>query len=334
MKTLSSVLLLALCGSMGVLAACGGKDACETMYDKEIQCDPDKKDMPKALFVAACQAAKNDPEEKEEFADKLECSKKATCQEVEACEDGKRGKKRAAEISKDLADGKVKDAFSTCSYSPEYYADPTFKAACVSVFAAALKLKGEEASDAMMGCRVSEETKTKVPEFAKACTDMASAALVEATAAATKARDEGKNDYSTCSNLERLAEQAGVEALTKAKALCMEVEVSETAKKAITEAKANVGANKADMPWECGKAVDELAKITSEWATKTSAEVVKACYVDLGVVIINVESKDAKYVCPFRIDDLRKKVAELKLEEQPELKAALATLPATCTAAK
>lgn len=331
MMTPRSTFLAAALLTFATAACGGGKSDCEKLYDQEVKCDPDKgKDISKAVFVAACQAAKSDPDSKEEVADAIECSKAASCEAVETCQKGKRGKKVAGEITKKLGDGKAADAFRDCSRE-DYYVDAAFKAACTPVFAALPKLTGEDAEGAMMTCRISDDAKKASPEFAKACADMATAQLAAATTAATKARDEGNGDFKLCLDLKNLAEQAGGDAVAKAEGVCKELDATDDAKKAVTEARANAAAKKADLPFECSNAAENLAALTSDWGKATLTDVLKACYVELGAVLVEVKGADAKYGCPYELDKLKGAATTYKLAEKfPEFAAIAAAMPATC----
>ncbi len=110
-----------------------------------------------------------------------------------------------------------------------------------------------------------------------------------------------------------------------------EMDEAENAKAAVTEARANAAAKKLDTPYQCRSLPEALDKIGSEWAKTTRTEVLKACYVELGLVILTSDTSDAKYVCPYKISEVQKAAATHGLAEAyPELGAALAKLPKTC----
>lgn len=314
-------------------AACGSKkDTCDTLYEHESKCHPDDKDVSRAVFVAACRGAQQEPDGKTEIADALECAAKGDCEAAKTCQQAKRGKQHAGDISSQLAAGKVKDAFTDCAMNPSYYGDATYTAACTAVFAALGKLTSEEASDALITCDVGDDVRKAVPAFAKACTDIVSGALRAATAAGTKARDAGAGDFTLCLDLKRLAEPIGGDTLAQAELLCKELDVTSAAKKAVTDARANVAASKAELPFECGQAAEGLAPLTSDWAKTTRTEVLQACYVELGAVLVKVKGADAQYGCPYELDQLKTAAVTHKLAEQfPAYAAVAAALPATCT---
>jgi hypothetical protein len=101
----------------------------------------------------------------------------------------------------------------------------------------------------------------------------------------------------------------------KAQSLCAESQASEMVGKALTESKEKVDAKDADIPYPCKAALEDLAKIDSEWAKAKQKEVINACYVDLGKVIMEVKVPDMKYVCDFRVKEVYQAVAEHGLDD-------------------
>ena len=169
----------------------------------------------------------------------MKCLKEDSCEKVEACQLAMRGKRRAKEITEQIAAGKWQDAFDDCTLMDEYYADETFKAECNKVFANADKITGEGLQKSMFRCKRGEKIKAVAPDFEKACKTMAGGQLAAAQKAAIASRDAGKNDFKACSDLKDTAEIAGGDAVANAQKLCDELNVSADAQKSIEEGRSN-----------------------------------------------------------------------------------------------
>jgi hypothetical protein len=316
--------LAALAASIG----CGGGGDCEAIYEAEVKCRGKGGD--KAEFMKACEAAKK--EEPDEFAAAAKCSKESSCEAMKACGKKARAAQRGKDVAKALSAGKVKDAWEDCTLSADYYADASYKAECAKVFAAApAKLSADERRSAGYSCSSGDDIKKVAPEFAKACADMSAGEVKSLMEAALKARDTGVRDFKTCIELERAAKDAGGDAAAKAKTLCEEADKAEAVKKGIEDAKAKAKARSSDFPYECKSLPGELDAIGTEWAKQKREELLKACYVELGAVVVDIESKEAKYGCPYRITQLKEAAAQFDLATKfPELGELLKKLPPKC----
>ncbi|HWU89501.1 MAG TPA: hypothetical protein VN253_19705 [Kofleriaceae bacterium] len=323
-----AVLLLA---ATTVAPACGSSD-CDKIYDTLMKCSKGDKDKApsKNEFSKMCEDAK--AKNKEEFEATATCAKEDSCEKMEECEKGQRGKRRAKKVAEATAAGKWRSAFDDCTTFEDYYADEAFKTECNKVFANADKLTGEDAAKAMTRCKYSDKVKKVAPDFEKACKSLASGQLAAATKAATAARDAGKRDYKTCSELKDVAGLAGGDAVAAAQKLCDEVDAAEEAKKGADEARANAAAKKTSMPYQCDSAAEKLEKLGTEWSKKTLDDLLKACYVELGAVVIEEKGKDAKYVCPYEITKVTEAIAKRDLATKfPELAELTKKLPKQCT---
>jgi hypothetical protein len=327
------VKLASVVAAIAIVSAGCGKDDCEKLYDMEEKCSAKEKFPDKDFFVMACNAARKSDKTKDEIDAAVTCAQEDTCEAFKACGKGRRGKARAKEITQAIEAGKWKDAWDDCTLSADYYANPEFKAECVKVFTtAATKLTGEDQKRAMYRCKSGDDVKKVVPEFGQACQAMASGQLTAAIDTLRKSRDAGTRDFKTCFEIDRLAEGGAGDAAKIAKELCKEIEVAEDAKKAIDEAHANVAAKKADVPFQCQYTGDKLALLDTEWSKRTLEALYKACYVELGAVVLDVDPKDAKYSCPFRAKRMLEAIAKHDLATKyPELAASIAKLPKICT---
>lgn len=328
MKSLVAVLIC-----LAVAApACSSSD-CDKAYDMMKKCAKgDRADkIDKSAFVTECQKALSDPKMKEEAQEDLACMKEDSCEKVETCAKAKRGKARAKKITEKIAAGKWKDAFDDCTLIEEYYSDDTFKAECNKVFANADKITGDDMSSVMFRCQSGDKIKKVAPDFEKACKTLASGQLAAFQKAATAARDAGKNDFKVCLDLKKAAELAGAETAAAAQKQCDEMAASEEAKKAADEARSNATAKKTSVPYQCDSAAEKLEKLDTDWAKKRIEDVYKACYVELGQVVIAEKGKDAKYVCPYEITKITDGIKKHELVAKfPELADVMKKLPAKC----
>jgi hypothetical protein len=312
---------------------CKGSD-CEQAYDAVKKCTKGDKDkIDKGEFVKMCEQVKADPKQKESFESDMACMKEDSCEKMEACSKAQRAKARAKKIAEASAAGKWNDAFEDCTLSEDYFADESYKAECTKVFANADKLTGDGTSAMMFRCKSGDKLKQVAPDFEKACKTLATGRLAAAQKAATAARDAGKNDYKLCQDLKDAAALAGGDAVAAAQKLCDELAAADDAKKATDEARANAAAKKTDVPFQCDSSAEQLAKIDSEWAKKTLDDVYKACFVELGAVVIAEKGtgKDVKYICPYQIKKITDAVAKYDLATKfPELADTMKKLPAKC----
>lgn len=315
---------------LGALALGCGNDECEQIYEMESKCGGMKGN--KDAFMKVCSAVKE--KNPEEFKEAAACAKAGSCEEMQACEAAARGKKRAKEVAQTVAEGKWREAMDDCTFMPEYFADATFKAECLKVFSEAPpKLSAEDRKSLVYRCsgETGKELEKMVPEFGAMCAKIVSEQLAALTEAVTKARDTGENDYTTCFSLRELAKQAGPDAVAAAETLCTEVDLAAKVKKGLSDVASSISKKQTLMPYSCRMTVDELGELGSEWAKARQAELLKACYVDLGAIIVEVSAKDAKYMCPYAITEWKKGVEKFSLAAAyPEINAMTAKLPAKC----
>jgi hypothetical protein len=180
---------------------------------------------------------------------------------------------------------------------------------------------------------------TTIPKFAKACRSLASVQLARSLAKVGEARDAGKRDHSACSTLQTAGKtldgnKEGAN-LAKAKEACAEMAAAENAARGIAEAKANAAAKRSQFPYQCRITLDELARIETPWAKQRTRELARACYVDLGAVVVELEVPKMRYLCPFQVREWMAQVAKHDLVTKfPELEASMKKLPPKCTEQK
>lgn len=268
------------------LAACSG-DFCTKNYDKRKECasaDQLGRLPEKSEYVKKCQEeekkAKDDGSFDAEYQKaQMACFEKSDCEAVVKC---------ASEVAdKQYTKKQVKEIEEAG--------------------------KGDDIEKMKDACQYVDEDKA---ELVTACKPIMVKLVAASTTEVTKMRDEGKHDYSACGDLERFAKTVGSDEEAKAKVLCSESQASENVAKALSESAANVTAKKADMPYECGAALKELGEIDTEWAKGKKSEVTKACFEDLGLVIMEVKVPGMQYVCDFRVKEIYKAVKEHNIENE------------------
>jgi hypothetical protein len=261
-------------------------DVCPKLYDKMKECAPDeaKDKVPeKSEFVEKCEgdrkkekeAGTYDEEEEKEVAG---CLDKSDCAEMEKC---------MSEMSEKR-------------YTKKQVAE--IKAALDSG-------DTEKMKDA---CQYVDEDNA---ELVTACKDVMPKLVEAVTAEVTKQRDAGEHDFGTCGDLENFAKAVGGDAEAKAKTLCEEAQAAKMVKKAKDEVATKIAAKDADMPYECKASLEDLGKLDTEWAKAKKAEIITACYQDLGKVIMEAKVPEMKYVCDFRVKEIYQAAKEHKLED-------------------
>lgn len=279
-------------------SGCSGRDFCATTFNKTIECaSPDEKALAEALkeqTMRDCREAKDrDPEEEKA---ELECAQKSECSDYKKCRLELNYKKQAARIKAEV------------------------EAALTS---------GEKMEDALSSCKYSD---IKDDEVSKLCGDLFKKSIDATTRELEGIRDSGGDGLSKCFDLQATAEKVSAEEKARADALCKEVEAGKRAKEALDEAKKNLDAGTGEVPFQCSMAVEDLEKLTSEWAKAKLQEVARGCYVDLGKKILPAQV-DKMLICEYQVEQVYKAVKKYDLKDD-ELDPWIAKADAKCTAEK
>lgn len=328
--------VLAIGVVLAFLASCGGDGPCGEIYDKMKKCWEEDDDVPpRDAFIAACKMMQK--ENKQEVDTLAACSKKGSCEEVKSCMSAagraEYAKEQVAEVTKHVEAGKWKEAFDECRYATDSFAEtPELGTVCEKVFTegVAKLLEGEHAADVASDCRYAEEAKKESPAFARACGEIAKVELATRTKAALAARDSGSEDYAICYDLQSVAETVSPEEKAKADALCAEIEIAGNARKGIEEARAAIAAGTSDISYYCRSAAEDLAKLEpkSEWATRTMDEVLKACFLEHGKVIL---ARQTGSYCEWSTTQVREAAVTYQLAgKDADFDAALARTDKVC----
>ena len=284
---MSMRVLVSLSLPMAALLAGGcNTELCPKLYDKMKECaEGDKADkMPaKEEFVEKCTADQKKEKDEGTYSEEdekaiAECLGKGDCDEMGKC----------------MADASSK------AYSRKKVAEIA---------------KAKESDDVTKMKEACEFVSEEDAEIFAACKEVMPKVFEATAAEVVKKRDAGEHDFGLCGDLERFAKVMGGDAEAKAKTHCEESQAGESVKKALDKAAANVKAKEADIPYECKAALEDLGKLDSDWAKTKTGEVAKACYVDLGKVIMAAKIPEMKYVCDFRVEEVIKAAKTHKLED-------------------
>ena len=264
--------LLAVCLVLGP-QGCGG-DYCSRSYDKRKACaSPSQRGRipERAGFVDQCRAtekkAKSEGTHDAEFERAM-----VACLELEDCA-----------------------AMTQCTAAAE---DALLTKRHIDAIGA---VDTEDIAQMKEACQYADDTNA---DIVAACAPIIAKLLAVSTARVTALRNAGKHDFAACTELERFAKSVGPQPERSAKVLCRETRAAANVVKALAESSANLKANKAEMPYVCGGVLKELAEISTPWAHSRQAAVAKACFEDLGLLIMQLKVPEMKYLCDFRVREI------------------------------
>lgn len=263
--------------ALGLAApGCGG-DFCTKEYDKVQACVSNKEGPPeRSEYIQSCQAKEKKARQQGTF-DEAHNKALVVCLDEDECE----------KMMKCMSEA------SDMQYTREQLA--TIKTA-------------EEGNDIEKMKEACQYLTDENAELVEACKPVMAKLVEVATVEVTKMRDAGKHDFSACRDLERFGRAAGSEAEKAAQALCAEAQAAQTAARALAEAAANTAARKAKIPYECDASLKMMAGMKSDWAKVKRAQVIKACFEDLGLVILEMKVPDMTYICEFNVKEVGKAI--------------------------
>lgn len=283
---------------LSLSSGCGGGDFCAVTYNKVVECASiDERtylESMKELQLRECREAKGrDPEDEKA---QLECARKSACEEYKKCMQDLSDLRQTQRIKKE-----VEGALKT----------------------------GEKLEDALSSCKYSE---IKDDEVRRLCGELFKKSIDAATKELEGIRDSGGDGLSRCFDLQATAEKVSPEEKAKADALCKEVEAGKRAKEALDEAKKNFDSGTNEVPFQCSMAVEDLEKLTSEWAKAKLQEVAKGCFIDLGKKILPAQV-DRMVICEYQVEQVYKAVKKYDLKD-PDLDPWIAKADAKCAGSK
>jgi hypothetical protein len=258
---------------LAALVACRGGDPCATIVDRQIECAPTEQRS--YLQEDRPRALASCRERPDPAA--LGCAEKRSCDEVRRCSEGVRARDQAGAVRQEI------------------------EAALAS---------GEGREAALSTCHFIELKDEGVKQL---CGQLFVQALATATHELEAIRDRGSDPEGRCFDLGMTAERVSAQARHRAEALCKEVEASERARRAITEARKNIETRTPEVPFECGIAAEDLGRLNNDWARARLAELTRACYVELGASILPAVVPTMQYTCEFHVGQVFKAVQKYKL---------------------
>jgi hypothetical protein len=331
----SQVLASAIIGLTALSSACssGGGD-CERLADKNVECGDvpaNRRDQMRKVELDYCTRNKSKPT----YKASIECSKTDSCDEFNACQEEALTKvssaravasagKSVPRINELLAAGKNIDAMKECGRGfGEYDLVPELKAACDTSFTAAFAGEKSSADLSMlkMSCTSAilfKDGMAKSEALKAGCLGM-----VDSMASSiTIQRDSGsKFEILACFNYKEFVKNAAPEKLPAATLLCEEAQAAGEASKAINDAKAAADSKSFIMfPYACTQFTDRKEKLgESAWYAERSKDVARACYGELGKVVL----ADVSRSCSQGAKSVHTQAAAFKLGESDQALAAL-----------
>lgn len=140
----------------------------------------------------------------------------------------------------------------------------------------------------------------------EACDEAMPMLLASLRAKVEGVRDEASPpDLEACNDLRVAAKRVSADEVKAAERLCKEARVASLVGKALTDARAFTDAKKTDdLPYECQGAVEELDRIDSAWAKDKRDEVIKACYHELGIVVLTARLPNMTLSCDYTVEQV------------------------------
>lgn len=269
-----------------LLAACSGAaepapaqapaiDFCTTLYNKVMECgSAEERTLIGNRKETTIRGCRELHREPEEEKAELACTVKPTCDEFHTC----------------------RQEFGIVKLKRE----------------AELALKtGENMERVLDTCRAGDIRDEAVK---KLCVDVFKQGIGAATKELTAIRDSGGDGLSKCVDLQLLAEKVSPEEKAGADAFCKEVEAGRRAKEALDSARRYLDVGIQEVPVECDMAVEDLDKLTSEWAKAKLQEVAKVCFIDLGNKILPAKVKKM-LICEYQVEKVYKVVKKYGLQD-------------------
>jgi hypothetical protein len=315
----TQIFIAVLCATAMVTIGCSKKDGeaggeapkaaaggtCEALIDKLIECSDEKpSDSEKKEFLEKCEKNKDN----DRFKAMMTCTSESSCGAFEKCTEKKREEARLAEELKELKE-KPEDGQYTCERllkDSDTKDNEDVKAACAVVHETlgAAKLAeikkeadGGNASSAIRSCGYAlKDEVLAANEALKTYCDKLPGDVVKAlTKTVTELRDGGKKvEFKVCYDLEQIAEKTGEEAGKAAKTLCREAKSAEKIAATLEKIKEELRTDSPSYVYDCDYRMKDLQKLDSEWAKKAMAPLTKACFQDLGKVLLT-KTKDQRW---------------------------------------
>jgi len=318
-------LLLVISGLLA-LPASGCKGTCDDLLKKYVQCEGEGKggkkgfEKRKKKFLESCKKDLKDEDFGSLQKKVIACSKKGSCGKFKDCVSAayegakdlmkkkweKEAKQRAVkqlkqertEIEKHVADKDVKKALEKCTWA--------FNAK------SALKEGNDEAKKLARGfydfC---------LGEMPKWVASLGQSGTREYVSVCSKSSSKTYFEESAASDAQQQAIGAACEVLK--------------ASQTLTELKKRKDEVKYGLPWECkGKDFDAIVAAASPEGKKIAADLLRLCFIDVGVKYLQEQSKQSFKYCSSSSKDILKGIAKHQLAK-PEHQAVIDLWTAECS---
>ncbi len=235
-------------------------DGCEAFYDRTAACLPDMVDgVPRDDVVGMCRTIAQDKGPDSLFVNQLKCAQQYTdCAGFEACAD--RAKLKWEQRLAEETAIEISRAVET-----------------------------RDLNRAQALCRVDPQPTA----VATQCRRVMDVRWDELVLQMTILRDNGRDGGATlCRELRQLSRKRSGTAEARADVLCRETQAAIAVRTAIEAALKNTRESVPLIPDECSRAAGETRRLASEWGARKHAEVVDACYVRLGRVVLEKRQKE------------------------------------------
>ena len=274
MKKVFSI-LLAMSLLPVLLSSCRKeKPGCELLYKRTQQCHRKKADLNRSDFLRNCR------ETAEESGDLIACSTHRDCTAFKACMEEARKLVGIRRIQKRLDEA----------------------------------LRKNDYKNALMLCDVHQKELSETSR--KACARMLPVAFAELMKTATDLRDTSvQKEYRLCFELQEVAKKLGPDQIRAASLVCREMELQIILKKTLDEIGKRLATGKDLLPFQCmEQTIRKFDEVDSDFARARKKDLLEACYVRMGKLILEKQIPGMKDLCPHAVKEIYQAVRRHKLE--------------------
>ncbi len=250
----------------------------------------DKIEIKKSAFIKMCNAMKD------EAKDEIACSAKSDCGEFKKCVDTAKKAKSAARAQKkldeDLAKNKIKEAMMTCDIYKEDLSDES-KKKCAD-----------------LGPKLYDELMKKAQDLVKTAE---------------------KADFSLCYDLKDVGKKISPEKEKAAELVCQEIDLQVDTAAALKDIDKAIKEGKDTLSFRCmASTIADYDKLGTEFAKTKKKELIQACFVKHGKIILEKHVPDMKDFCKFQVKDIYEFVTKNELKD-PAIDALIAQAAPLCS---
>jgi len=224
----------------------------------------DKMEIKKSAFIKMCNAMKD------EAKDEIACSAKSDCGEFKKCiEVGKKAKSAARaqkKLDEAMAKNNIKEAMMTCDIYKEDLSDDA-KKKCAD-----------------LGPKLYDELMKKAQDLVKTAV---------------------KADFSLCYDLKDIGKKISPEKEKAAELICKEIDVQVETAAALKDIDKAIAEGKDTLSFRCmASTIKEYDDLGTEFAKAKKKELIQACFIKHGKIILEKHVPDMKGFCKFQVKDI------------------------------